>query len=158
MRRGSLSLFDPGSALDQWHNPFGRLLDDLEQPWPFGATRAGRSDLMVPAVDMKERKDQLEISADLPGLAEADIELQCYGDRLLLTVKRERETQTEKEEGYHLVERQYGTYQRMIALPFVVTETDPIRASYRDGVLRVTIYKPADAQAKQKVIKINVDH
>ena len=106
-----------------------------------------------PALDVKETKDNIVITAELPGMTAKDIEVSISGD--LLTLKGEKKQEKEEqEESYHLVERRYGTFSRNIRLP---AEVDPqkIRANHKDGILTVTL--PKSEKAKEKQIKINVE-
>jgi HSP20 family protein len=73
----------------------------------------------------------------------------------VLTIKGEKKQEKEeKEEGYHLIERSYGTFTRSIRLPKDV-QGDKINASFKNGVLKVVL--PKSEEAKKKEIKIKVD-
>lgn len=109
--------------------------------------------IWAPALDVKETKENIVITAELPGLGPKDIEVSISGD--LLTLKGEKKQEKEeKEESYHLVERRYGSFARNIRLP---AEVDPqkIKATHKEGVLIVTL--PKSEKAKEKQIKINVE-
>ncbi len=73
----------------------------------------------------------------------------------MLTIRGEKKQEREdKEEDYHVVERSYGTFTRSIRLPKEV-QSDKISASYKNGVLKVTL--PKSEEAKKKEIKIKVE-
>jgi HSP20 family protein len=105
-----------------------------------------------PGADMYETKDELVIKVDLPGMSEKDVQLSITGD--FLTLKGQRsENESVKAEQYFLADRWAGRVERIFQLPIPV-QTDNVRASYRDGVLTVTL--PKIEAVKPKEIKIDV--
>ncbi|GAA5187681.1 Hsp20/alpha crystallin family protein [Ferrimonas gelatinilytica] len=157
MRRGFPSLFGHRRAVTPFQRDFADLFEAFDQNWPF-AGQNGHQDSAMPAVDVRELEDHLEVTADLPGLAKEDIELQCAGDRLLLKAERKGERTEEKEKGYRVLERHFGSYQRLIPLPFVVKDDAAIEARYKDGVLTVHIPKPEGETEAHKPIPIRFEH
>jgi len=106
----------------------------------------------APAADMYETKDELVIKADLPGMSDKDVQLSITGDLLILKGQR-MEPEAVKPEQYFRAERWSGRAERTFQLPIPV-QTDKVRASYRDGVLTVTL--PKVEAVKPKEIKIDV--
>lgn len=105
-----------------------------------------------PAVDIYEEKDRIVLKADLPGVDEKDISLDVEGNRL--TLKGERRLEREvKEENRLRLERSYGFFARSFSLPDTV-DAEKIRASYKEGVLEVSIPKKDESKPKQIAIKI----
>lgn len=103
-----------------------------------------------PAVEVHELDKAVEVSFELPGMAEKDVELSIESD--VLTVKGEkREEKADKKTGYS--ERTYGSFERSVALPPGLI-ADKADASFKDGVLTVKIPKSEDAQPKSKRIHI----
>ncbi len=122
---------------------FGEELPSLELP---------RAEWM-PRLDMTETKDNIVVKADIPGLEPKDLDVSLIGDTL--TIKGEKkEEKEEKDEHRHLVERRYGAFSRMVRLPAAVAP-DKIKASFKNGVLTVTL--PKTEEAKQKAIPIAVE-
>jgi HSP20 family protein len=106
----------------------------------------------APAVDMYETKDSLVVAAELPGLVEKDIHLSIVGD--VLNVRGERHWNQEvKRENYYRGERWYGKFERSLPLPMPV-QADKVTATYRDGVLTITLPKVEEIRPKE--IKIDV--
>jgi HSP20 family protein len=106
-----------------------------------------------PALDLTETKDSLVVKAELPGIDSKDISIDLSGD--ILTVRGEKKQEKEeKEESYHSVERSYGSFVRSVRLP-VKIEEDKIKASYKDGILKIDM--PKAEEAKKKEIKIKVE-
>jgi HSP20 family protein len=99
---------------------------------------------LTPQMDVSETGEQVEITAELPGLDADDVEVSLDGD--VLTIQGEKTLQREEDErDYHVVERSQGSFSRSIRLPFEV-DPDQIQAAFKDGVLTITVPKPADAQ------------
>ncbi|HTY78825.1 MAG TPA: Hsp20/alpha crystallin family protein [Candidatus Bathyarchaeia archaeon] len=106
----------------------------------------------APTADMYETKDELVIKVDLPGMSEKDVQVSITGD--LLSLKGQRsEAEGVKPEQYFRAERWTGRVERVFQLPIPV-QTDRVHASYREGVLTVTL--PKVEAVKPKEIKIDV--
>jgi HSP20 family protein len=130
-----------------WRSPFRRGLFDIEPYWR-GEINWGK----VPAVDVVENANGYEITAELPGVDEKNVEVK-YADGTL-TVKGERKDEKEeKKENYYLSERSYGSFQRSFRVPAGV-DPDKVEASFKNDVLTVTLPKTVEAQKKEKRIEI----
>ena len=102
---------------------------------------------------VSEAKGDLVVKAELPGIDPKDIDISL--DEGVLTIKGEkRQEKEEKQEGYHLIERRYGSFTRSIRLPGEI-QNERINASYKNGVLKITL--PKSEEAKKREIKIKVD-
>lgn len=96
----------------------------------------------APAADMYETKNEVVITAELPGLSEKDIHLSITGD--LLTIQGERQWTGDVQDASHYRrERWFGKFERTFSLPMPV-ESGQIKATYRDGVLTVKLPKVED--------------
>lgn len=139
-------LFDDFRA-GSWHFPFGRPSGRQELAWP------GRAAWQVaPAVDLVEKDSGYEITAELPGMDEKDVEIKLSNG--MLTIKGEKsEEKEEREKDYYLSERRYGSFQRSFRVPDGV-DADKIEASFSKGVLTVTLPKTAEARKKEKKIAV----
>jgi HSP20 family protein len=110
----------------------------------------GSRDLM-PSVDVTETDKDIEITAELPGLEEKDVQINLADN--VLTIKGEKKAEKEeKDKSYRLVERSYGAFSRSIELPGGVNP-DAIKANLAKGVLKVSVPKPAPAQTKKIEVK-----
>lgn len=106
---------------------------------------------LVPSMDMSETDKEIEVTAELPGLEEKDVQLNVADN--ILTIRGEKKNQREeKEKDYHLLERSYGSFTRSVELPRGVNPDD-IKAVISKGVLKVTVPKPAPSQTKKIEIK-----
>lgn len=130
-----------------WSSAFRRPLFDVEPFWHRELSWG-----TAPAVDIVEKDNAYEISAELPGMDEKNIEVKCSGG--LLTIKGEKEeAKEEKKKDYHLSERRYGSFQRSFSIPDGVN-ADKIEASFKKGILTVTLPKSIEAQKKEKKIAV----
>jgi HSP20 family protein len=126
--------------------PF-RSLADFEPLWARKLTGGA-----APAVDIVESDKAYEVTAELPGMDEKNIEVKVAEGGL--TIKGEKnEEKEEKRKGYHLSERRFGSFERYFRLPEGV-DGDKIEASFEKGVLTVTLPKKPEAQKPEKKIEI----
>lgn len=108
----------------------------------------------APSVDIYETENELVLKADLPEVAEKDIDIHVENN--MLTVRGERKfEQKVKEENYLRVERAYGSFSRSFSLPNTV-DTEAIKAEYKSGVL--TVLMPKRAESKPKQVKITTSN
>ena len=103
-----------------------------------------------PSVDVFENENEVVFKAELPGMNAKDIEVKLENNVLTLKGERQFEKET-KEENYHRVEREYGTFSRSFALPTAVNG-DKVTAEYKDGVLKIIL--PKKEETKPKPIRI----
>jgi HSP20 family protein len=100
----------------------------------------------TPPVDILETPDSYVLTAELPGLREADVQLQMHDGRLTISgLRMERQSPCEQ---YHRIERGHGSFSRTFHLPAPV-EADRVTAELRDGVLTVTCPKSPDGPARR---------
>ncbi|CDX21322.1 Small heat shock protein C2 [Mesorhizobium sp. ORS 3324] len=121
---------------------FGRELPALRGiEWP-----------VAPAMDLVEKANEYEITAELPGIDEKNVEIKLANHTL--TIKGEKkEDKEEKEKDYYLSERRYGSFQRSFQLPEGV-DADKIDATFNKGILTVKLPKTTEAQKAEKKITV----
>lgn len=125
-----------------------RVFDSFTQNWPSLDFRA--SDL-TPSMDVAESDKDIEVTAELPGLEEKDVEVNVADG--VLTIKGEKKAEKEeKDKNYHRVERSYGSFYRSLQLPAGV-DAAAIKATLKNGVLKVTVTKPPAVQPKKIEVK-----
>jgi HSP20 family protein len=142
-------LFDD-SGIGTWRSPFGSSLFDIE---PF--RRAKSAFTGMPAVDVTETDQAFKVAAELPGMDEKNIEVKVANG--MLTIKGEKQEQ--KEEGkqdYYVRERSFGSFERTFKVPDGV-DLDKVDASFKKGVLTVTLPKTAEAQKAEKKITVRAE-
>ena len=103
-----------------------------------------------PSVDIFENDNEVVMKAELPGMNAKDIEVKLENNVLTLKGERRFEKET-KEENYHRIEREYGTFTRSFAVPAAVNG-DKVTAEYKDGVLKIVL--PKKEETKSKPIKV----
>ena len=148
-----------GWELTPWRPfEFERIRREMDRPWdsflegrPMRRAEEGRE--WLPSLDVSETKNDLVIKAELPGMDPKDIDISLSNGLLTITGEKKQEKE-EKDENYHLIERSYGSFTRSVRLPREV-QSDKITASFKNGVLRVTL--PKSEEAKKKEIKIKVE-
>ena len=106
----------------------------------------------APQVETFRKEGNLVVRADLPGLTKDDIDIEIEDDVLVITGERSDETRDERDDFYRS-ERTYGRFFRAIQLPEGI-DTDKIDASFKDGVLEVTIPAPKVTTPKNRQVKI----
>jgi HSP20 family protein len=104
-----------------------------------GMGETGRS-MWSPEIEVFQRGDELVVLADLPGLKRDDVKVNVTNDSLIIQGERRQESE-ENEQGYYRSERSYGSFRRSIPLPDGVNDED-VKASFRDGVLEITMPVP----------------
>ncbi len=135
--------FDRGS----WMSPFSGSIFEIEPFW-----RREVAWGTAPSVDIVEKDNAYEVTAELPGMDEKNVEVKLANGGL--TIKGEkREEKEEKKKDYYLHERHFGSFERCFAVPEGV-ETDKVEASFKKGVLTVTLPKKPEAQKREKKIEI----
>lgn len=148
----------PRTEVDPFFRGYRDLQDEINRMFNYalGGWPSDRDDMFdggwIPAVNVLEKKNDIVVTADLPGMTENDIEVTVLGDTL--SIKGEKKREEKKEDGdYHMYERTYGAFHRRIPLPNSV-ESDKAKASFRNGVLEVRI--PKKEEAKPKQLKVNI--
>jgi HSP20 family protein len=120
--------------------------------WPFGP-REIELESFYPEVDVVETENEIRVKADVPGMDEKDIHVSLAQNTL--TIKGEKKEETEdKGKNYHQVERHWGSFYRSISLPSTIDATKA-DATFKKGVLTVTLPKTAEAKKEEKEIPIH---
>ena len=127
---------------------FWRDVDELFREVPPN----GGEQTFLPAADVRETDKAVEIHLDMPGITPEQIDVKLEGDQLTITAERKDEKTTE-EKGWLRRERRQGRYSRAFTLPDTLDGTNP-EATYRNGVLMVTIPKRAVAQPRSLKVKV----
>jgi len=120
-------------------------------PALFGERRG--VDVHLPRLDVAETDDEVQVSADLPGMEEKDVEV-TIGDHSL-TIRGEKSSESEeKKRDYHVKERAYGSFQRVVMLPEGI-DGDKAKATFKKGVLKITIPKTREAKANVRKVEVH---
>ncbi|MBW2422637.1 MAG: Hsp20/alpha crystallin family protein [Deltaproteobacteria bacterium] len=145
---GSLMRRGPFEAVERQMED---VLDRMFRGWP---TRRLDADLVgwVPPLDMVDRKNEVVLRADLPGLDREDIQLSVENGVLTLQGSRQQEKE-DKGDDFYAMERWAGAFSRSIALPQGL-DPDRVEASFKNGVLEIRVPKTKEAAGKKIDIKV----
>ena len=159
--REAVPIGSPFRMLERFADEMDRVFDDfgfgrgrLSPRLGFGWPRPliSRTEGWLPDVDMLQRNNELVIRADLPGLSKDDVKVDVTEDAVTIQGERKREHEEEKG-GVYRSERSYGSFSRMIALPEGAI-TDQAKASFKDGVLEITMPAPPEAVRRGRKLEI----
>jgi len=141
--RGSIS-----GAFERWLPAWRKSQENGNQEfWPSPWTLSNQ-----PMVDLEETEDELRAVIEVPGLSEKDLIVELDGCRLL--VRGEKKSAREKKKGvYYYSECSYGSFYRAIPLPCEV-DGGKVKASCKQGVLRITLPKTEAAKTKKIPVKV----
>ncbi len=109
-----------------------------------------RRRLAYPPLELEDEGDNVVVTAELPGVDKDEVELTVLGDTL--TIAGEKKLPTEDGVKYIRHERPHGKFRRLVDLPYSIAQ-DAIKASYEDGVLRVTLPKAEEAKPRQIAVE-----
>jgi HSP20 family protein len=144
----TLEKWEPFRDLMAMQNRMTRLIDET-------FSRIGKEDVArgvwSPAVDILERENEIVLKVDLPEVTQDEIDIRVEGNTLILQGER-RFTKDTPEENYIQIERPYGTFRRTFNLPRMIDQ-EGIKASYKDGVLRIVLPRKQEIQPKQIVVE-----
>ncbi len=147
------------SPLMQLHQEIDRIFDNMFRTfagWPFGGEpvmgQAAVAGILKPTVDIAASDREYTISVEVPGVDEKDIQLELAGNTLTIRGEKKKEHE-EKNKNFYRMERAYGAFQRVLSLP-EDADQDSIEASFKKGVLTITIPRKAQPQAETKKIEI----
>jgi HSP20 family protein len=131
----------PFGEFSRMQNQLNRLLSSLAP-----AQEESMSD-WAPEVDIYEDEKGIQVRADIPGIDPKDVKVNVENGMLTVSGERTQEKE-EKKENYHRMERSYGSFCRTFSLPDYA-DADKIEASYKNGVLHVSVPKKAGVESKQ---------
>jgi len=120
---------------------FNKMMEEF-----FGPTDETRT-TFIPSVDIKETDKKIEFYCELPGVNQENVDVELVNDRLTIRGRREFDREEKKEE-FIAIERAYGSFQRTFTLDSAI-KADEITASFKDGILTVTVPKAATVSPKK---------
>ena len=155
------------NSLTRWQRPvlspwlgFGRLTDlrdEIDRLFEAPLSELTRGSQILsgwtPAMDVYEDKDNLYVRAELPGMKREDIDLSMHEGSLSISGERKSEENFKNSELYR-AERFFGRFQRTVTLPTTVA-VDKVKATYKDGILTVTLPKAEEAKPKQISVSVS---
>ena len=137
-------------ALDRWSNLRSELDSLLDLPFVANSQRQDLFSGWSPALDLYQNNDNIVAVLELAGMRKEDIEISLHDGTL--TISGERKRSSSNGEKAERTERYVGSFRRSISLP-VQVDANKVHATYRDGILTVTM--PKADQAKPKRIEVS---
>ena len=139
-------------------DPFGSLFREVQKTFEDFSRRSPLagigSDMLAPRIDIAESKDAIDLTAELPGVDEKDVDVTLADG--VLTIRGEKKAERDekdKDKNWHVVERSYGSFSRVISLPFD-PDSAKVEAKFEKGVLHIHLPKPAEVAKKQQKIEV----
>src|SRR3984893_18311958 len=134
-----------------------RLFDDVFGGFglPSALGPALRQMPAAPKIDVSETDNEIQVTAEMPGIDQNDVEVLLEDDRLIIRGE-EKEEREDKDRNYHVRERVQGAFSRTLPLPFA-PDPNQVKAEFRNGVMTITIPKPQEVKQKQHRIEVQKD-
>ena len=130
--------------------PLSALFDEMFGEFDTPQQRERRGSL--PAMNVAETNEAFRLSFEFPGVAREDVSVEVDGDQLVVSAERKFESEKQEGESFHRVEHRYGKFARSVTLPADV-DAERIDASFKNGVLTVTLPKCAPSEMKKIEIR-----
>lgn len=146
----ALIRWEPVGELHSIQTEMNRLFNTLFDSPGAAAGADPTARRWIPAMDLVESGDDFVLRADLPGLSEADVNIEFENDVLTISGERTAEHET-TEEGYYRVERAFGAFSRSLTLPGGV-DPESVQAQFDRGVLKIRIPKPEQRKPRKVTI------
>jgi HSP20 family protein len=134
------------------HREMNRLFDDAFRGFDLGLPSFGERQLGFgwPNLEVSERPNEVKVTAELPGLEEKDVDIQLADG--VLTISGEKKTETEDKDRL-FSERYYGRFERRIPVDDI--DVEKVKASFKNGVLTITLPRLPAAKSNVRRIAIN---
>jgi len=155
VKTGKASTLTPHAwrPFESLHGEIDRVFDDFDGGfWRTPFRRIKSTFDTMPAVDFTETDKAYEVTAEPPGLDEKDVEVKLANH--IVTIKGEKHDEKEEtKKDYYIRERSFGSFQRILTVPEGV-DADKVAATFKKGILTVTLPKTAEAQKAEKKISV----
>lgn len=138
-----------------WLGDFDRMFDDLWRGFGDRAMPVATPAILAPRIDYGETESEIRVAAELPGLAENDIEVSLEEGVLTIRGERAEDATDDGATDFRHVETFRGNFQRSIRLSSDVDE-EAVAASYKNGVLTVTLPKVAEPEPEVRTIPVTI--
>jgi HSP20 family protein len=148
----ALIRWEPARELGTIQSEMNRLFNTFFDA-PSTTSNGGTFRRWIPPMDLVETDGEFVLRADLPGLTEADVNIEFEDN--VLTVSGERKSEhEERNEGYYRIERSSGAFRRSLTLPEGV-DPEAVKATFDRGVLEVRVPKPEERKPRKVAISVD---
>ncbi len=138
---------------ERFHDDMNRLFDGFLAPLSAHSSMLDRvSGTFIPTVEVSETEKEVRVVAELPGMEQKDVEITLVDGALRIRGEKREEHEDNKRDFYRS-EVRYGTFERSIALPGDI-DAAKAKASFKNGVLKITLPKTAEAQSRRRHIPV----
>ena len=141
--------YNPWQEMNSLQRQLNRMFDDALTP---ASIAEFGNFAKVPAAELTETDEALLLKLEVPGMQPADLNIEATAKSVAISGERKSEVKSE-DEGKTRSEFRYGSFQRVIALPARIQNTE-VKAEYKDGILHLTL--PKAESEKNKVVKVNL--
>lgn len=142
-----------------WNRPLINPWDRMVDPWDntmlknflsnddFFNDDFFEEDSLMPAMNVKETKNKLNVELAAPGFSKKDFEVTLDEDILHISAEKQKEKKDEdKETGYSRREFSYNSFKRSLKLPVAINQDEEVKATYKDGILKISLNKVEDTK------------
>jgi HSP20 family protein len=131
--------------MEAMENEFASAMERIFNPDFNGLER------FVPVSNLAETDVHYEVTVELPGMKPEDFKVELIDGELWVTGERKEETE-KTDKTFHCIERKYGEFRRVFKLPAAV-DVEHVTAEYKEGILRITVPKIAEAKPRRVEVK-----
>jgi HSP20 family protein len=142
----TIQRWNPWRDLMRMQEDFNRTFESFVKPGVVSELR------WMPDIDVFEKEENIMVRVDLPEMKAEDVDVSIIDNALVIKGERKQMEEVKGEE-YYMTERRFGAFERTIDMP-VPVKADDVKATYRAGVLEITM--PKAEQIKSKEIKVKV--
>ena len=144
-----------GSSLFSFQREMNRLFDNFFDGFDLASVETTLAPKFSPKVNVTETEKEIRVTAELPGLDEKDVTVELDNESLVIKGEKKEEHE-EKGKSWYRMEQSYGAFHRVIPLPSKIDESKA-KATFKKGVLSLTIPKVEIEERKKKQIEINAE-
>jgi HSP20 family protein len=150
---------ETGHPVERLHRQMNQLFDEFfrdfgSMQWP-SLWQDQAEGVLSPRFDVSETDNEVQITAELPGMDEKDIEV-TFDDNVLTVKGEKKQEHEEKNKNYFMSERTFGQFQRVITLPAGI-DVDKVKAQFKKGILSIRVPKVATAHTERKKIEVKTE-
>ncbi|MDH4232898.1 MAG: Hsp20/alpha crystallin family protein [Nitrospirota bacterium] len=147
--------WNPIRELEDMRKDLNKLFEEFADPDIRGRFQSKRVEpgTIIPHVDMLDRKAEIVVRAELPGVEKDNIDLTMTKEALTIKGEVKKDEELQKED-YYLSERRYGSFSRTLPLP-VEIDSSKVKAHFRNGVLEIVLPKKEDVKPQEIKVDIN---
>ncbi len=142
-------LWDPFEEMKNFRRQMDKMMEDL---WAKERNLMRRMDIKEPPIDIEDKKNELEITVDLPGVDKKNIEINIEQDRIEIKAQKKKEVEIKKK-NFYKQERAFSGFYRAFSLPAIVNP-NKAKSTFDNGILKITVPKVKELPKKSRRLTI----